>query len=63
MKVFQQYKTLFGIGELRDVTGTMYDLRQPVRLGDRLSKVPLGKGYFNNFCVTNADGSLRLISK
>lgn len=49
-------------GELRDVTGTMYDLRQPVRLGDRLSKVPLGKGYFNNFCVNNADGSLRLIS-
>nr|XP_022334828.1 aldose 1-epimerase-like [Crassostrea virginica] len=49
-------------GELRDVTGTMYDLRQPVRLGDRLGQVPLGKGYFNNFCVENADGSLRLIA-
>ncbi|XP_061194202.1 galactose mutarotase-like [Saccostrea echinata] len=50
-------------GEIRDVSGTMYDLRQPVRLGNRLGKMPHGKGYFNNFCVTNVDGSLRLIAK
>ncbi|XP_062611280.1 galactose mutarotase-like [Saccostrea cucullata] len=49
-------------GEIRDITGTLYDLRQPVRLGDRLGKMPHGKGYFNNFCVANADGSLRLIA-
>jgi hypothetical protein len=45
------------------VAGTLFDLRQLARLGDRLSKVPLGKGYFNNFCVTDADGSLKLIAR
>ncbi|XP_048737826.1 galactose mutarotase-like [Ostrea edulis] len=50
-------------GEICDVTGTLFDLREPVRLGDRLSEVPRGKGYFNNFCVTDADGSMRLIAR
>ncbi|BFZ07011.1 hypothetical protein BsWGS_10050 [Bradybaena similaris] len=40
-------------GEIKAVTGTQYDLRTPVRLGDRLSQVPGGIGFDNNFCLDN----------
>lgn len=38
-------------GEIASVAGTPYDLRTPVRLGDRLKDVNNGKGFDINFCV------------
>ncbi|CAL1540977.1 unnamed protein product [Lymnaea stagnalis] len=49
-------------GEIRPVAGTEYDLRTPVRLGDRLENVPGGRGFDNNFCLSN-NGELKLIAK
>ncbi|BFZ07012.1 hypothetical protein BsWGS_10051 [Bradybaena similaris] len=40
-------------GEIKAVEGTEHDLRTPVRLGDRLSQVPGGIGFDNNFCLDN----------
>ncbi|CAG5119827.1 unnamed protein product [Candidula unifasciata] len=40
-------------GEIKAVTGTERDLRTPVRLGDRLTQVPGGIGFDNNFCLDN----------
>ncbi|PVD26005.1 hypothetical protein C0Q70_13673 [Pomacea canaliculata] len=39
-------------GEIRPVEGTEWDLRKPVRLGDRLLQVPGGRGFDHNFCLT-----------
>ena len=45
-------------GELREVTGTAFDLRQPTRLGDVLAsddeQLRFGKGLDHNFVVTGA---------
>ncbi|CAG5119826.1 unnamed protein product [Candidula unifasciata] len=40
-------------GEIKAVAGTERDLRTPVRLGDRLTQVPGGIGFDNNFCLDN----------
>lgn len=39
-------------GEIRSVESTEWDLRKPVRMDDRLHQVPGGKGFDNNFCLT-----------
>ncbi|XP_070179977.1 galactose mutarotase-like [Littorina saxatilis] len=44
-------------GEIGKVEGTEWDLRKPVRLGDRLHKVPGGEGFCHNFCLTPNEGS------
>ncbi|KAJ8309433.1 hypothetical protein KUTeg_014307 [Tegillarca granosa] len=38
-------------GKIDPVEGTPYDMRTPVRLGDRLKDVNSGTGYDNNFCL------------
>ncbi|XP_013379096.1 aldose 1-epimerase [Lingula anatina] len=38
-------------GEIASVEGTVFDLRKPVRIGDRINNVPGDKGYDHNFCV------------
>ena len=38
-------------GEIESVANTMFDLRQPVRLGDRIHKIPGDIGYDHNFCL------------
>lgn len=37
-------------GEIASVDGTLFDLRNPVRLRDVLTKIP-GQGYDHNFCI------------
>ena len=34
---------------------TVFDLRQSVRLGDRIDKVPGDIGYDHNFCVESKE--------
>ncbi|MBR6767551.1 MAG: galactose mutarotase [Clostridia bacterium] len=52
-------------GEQRDVTGTLFDLRQPTRIGDGLAKtdedeqLSYGKGYDHNFNINDFDAGLR----
>ncbi|XP_041969328.1 galactose mutarotase-like [Aricia agestis] len=48
-------------GRFTNVGGTLYDLRIPTRLGDRMDKDP--KLYDDNFCVTNYDKGLRFVSR
>jgi len=47
---------LLPTGEIRDVTGTPFDLRQPTRLGDALAtkdeQLDHGQGFDHNFVVT-----------
>ncbi|KAK7098232.1 galactose mutarotase-like [Littorina saxatilis] len=50
-------------GEVRPVDGTEYDLRRPVRLGDRMHKVRKGKGFDHNFCLAPSDGKVRLAAR
>lgn len=51
-------------GEKADVTGTIFDLRKGVRLGDVLNDVP-GGGFDHNFCLMGPTGkrhTARLVS-
>lgn len=54
-------ETLIPTGEIRDVSGTVFDLRKPTRLGDGLAKTQqddqlrAGGGYDQNFCL-NGEG-------
>lgn len=43
-------------GETLEVEGTEWDLRKPVKLGDRLSAVPGGTGFDTNFCLRPGRG-------
>ncbi|KAJ8320884.1 hypothetical protein KUTeg_002471 [Tegillarca granosa] len=45
-----QSQALYG-GQIANVEGTLFDLRTPVKLGDRLKEVNNGMGFDNNFCV------------
>ena len=38
-------------GDIEKVANTMFDLRQPVQLGDRIHKIPGDIGYDHNFCL------------
>jgi len=53
-------------GEVVPVSGTMFDLRQPVLLGDRIPKVPVEEGdkhgFDHNFCI-NGDGPKNLAAR
>ncbi|XP_048258923.1 galactose mutarotase-like isoform X4 [Haliotis rufescens] len=49
-------------GEIRGVEGTEWDLRTPVRLGDRLGQVPGGKGFDHNFNLS-LSGERRLAAR
>ncbi|KAH9512269.1 hypothetical protein Btru_041352 [Bulinus truncatus] len=49
-------------GEIRPVNGSEFDLRTPVTLGERLDKVPGGKGFDNNFCLDN-NGKFELVTR
>ncbi|XP_076441582.1 galactose mutarotase-like [Babylonia areolata] len=42
-------------GEIRSVEGTEFDLRTPVKLGERLHKVTGGKGFDHNLCLSPSD--------
>lgn len=44
-------ETLIPTGQIANVKGTLFDLRTPVKLGDRLKEVNNGMGFDNNFCV------------
>ena len=52
-------------GEQRDVTGTVFDLRKPTRVGDGLAKtdedeqLTFGKGYDHNFNINDFEAGLR----
>lgn len=53
-------------GNLKNVEGTLYDLRTMKNLGEQIKKLlPATNGYDDNFCVeTNTDGtSVSLIAK
>ncbi|XP_005089148.1 galactose mutarotase [Aplysia californica] len=50
------------LGEVKKVDGTEYDLRSPVRMGDRLHNVPGGKGFDINFCLDN-NGEMKLAAR
>nr|KAG5714503.1 hypothetical protein BaRGS_006949 [Batillaria attramentaria] len=52
------------LGEPRKVADTAWDLRKPVRLGERLTQVPGGKGFDINFCLPpDSSGKPRLAAK
>lgn len=55
---------LIPTGELADVLGTPMDLRELVRIGDRIDMdfepLKLAGGFDHNYAVDGADGSLRL---
>jgi len=52
-------------GEMRDVTGTPFDLRQPTRIGDRLAmtaedeQMTFGQGFDHNFNINDPEAGLR----
>lgn len=51
-------------GVVQKVEGTAWDLRTPVRLGDRLLQVPGGKGFDINFCLPeNTAGAPQLAAR
>ena len=55
-------KCLFA-GEIASVSGTLFDLRQPVLLGSRMNKVVEGlPGFDHNFCV-NGSGDKKLAAR
>eukprot|EP00918_Siedleckia_nematoides_P031572 GHVU01068344.1.p1 GENE.GHVU01068344.1~~GHVU01068344.1.p1 ORF type:complete len:431 (-),score=46.01 GHVU01068344.1:159-1451(-) len=48
---------LIPTGEIKDVTSTVFDLREPTRLGDVIKNVTVkGDGYDSNFCVRGPTG-------
>ncbi|KAK3093649.1 hypothetical protein FSP39_018451 [Pinctada imbricata] len=49
-------------GEIADVEGTVYDVRTPTRLGDRMKDVNGGLGFDINFCVEQT-GNLNSVAK
>lgn len=50
-------------GELKDVSGTPYDLRTPSNLGKKIASLP-ANGYDFNYCVTNGtDNSVKFVAK
>ena len=56
--------TLIPTGERRAVAGTVFDFREPHRVGDRIRdardpQIRFGRGYDHNFIVDGAAGSLR----
>ena len=56
--------TLIPTGERRAVAGTVFDFRQPHRVGDRIrdardQQIRYGRGYDHNFIVDGAAGTLR----
>ncbi len=56
---------LIPTGELRDVTGTPMDFRNPTKIGarinDRNNQLNLGLGYDHNWVLNDWDGSLQLV--
>ncbi|XP_076753985.1 galactose mutarotase [Xylocopa sonorina] len=53
-------------GEIRSVDGTVMDLRNSTTLGDVINKVPGGRGYDHNFCLTttnNTKDEINLVAK
>ena len=59
--------TLIPTGELRDVTGTPFDFRQPTAIGARINadddQIRKGGGYDHNFVLNGAPGTLRLAAR
>ncbi|MEM7532835.1 MAG: aldose epimerase family protein [Chloroflexota bacterium] len=53
-------ETLIPIGEIRDVTGTPMDFRQPTAIGTRIDdaneQLQFGLGYDHNWVLNNTDG-------
>ena len=43
-------------GEIASVSGSVFDLRKPTRLGDVMDKAP-GGGFDHNFCVNKVGDS------
>ena len=43
-------------GEIAAVSGSVFDLRKPTRLGDVINTVP-GGGYDHNFCISQVGDS------
>lgn len=39
-------------GKFIPVTGTVFDLRVPTKMGDVINKIPNSPGYDHNYCVT-----------
>ena len=54
-------------GEVRDVTGTPFDFRQPTAIGARINaddeQIRMGGGYDHNFVLNGAPGTLRLAAR
>lgn len=59
--------TLIPTGELRDVTGTPFDFRQPTAIGARIDaddeQIRFGGGYDHNFVLNGAPGTLRMVAR
>ena len=54
-------------GEVRDVTGTPFDFRQPTAIGARINsddeQIRAGGGYDHNFVLNGEPGTLRLAAR
>ena len=57
----------FVTGELADVAGTPMDFRKPTPIGQDINsdfrQLQLTGGFDHNWCIDNADGSLRVAAK
>ena len=53
-KINKYFYHFIAIGEVKSVAGTEFDLRTPVRLGDRLGNVPGGTGFDHSFVIGEA---------
>ncbi|KAK7507039.1 hypothetical protein BaRGS_00001890 [Batillaria attramentaria] len=57
-------KSYIPTGEIRSVEGTAYDLRKPVKLGERLPQVPGGEGFETEMCLRpNPSGEPRFAAR
>ncbi|XP_046364262.1 galactose mutarotase-like isoform X2 [Haliotis rufescens] len=54
--------TFIPTGEIKDVAGTPYDLRSPVRLGDHMTSVPGEKGYTVSYNLEDS-GTLKHVAR
>jgi len=56
---------LIPTGAIASVSGTVFDLRTPTRLGDVLSKCPGGanNGFDHNFVLANTEGTINFVCK